>query len=305
MPDEEGRPRRKLSAILMADVSGFSRMMGRDEERTTELIQDFHGRVEDVVSGHEGRVVDTAGDSVFGEFDSVVNAVRCAHAIQVEQSRRNADCEPDERIDTRIGVHVGDVIVEDYRVYGDGVNVAARIEQIAEPGGILVSEAVFQQIHNKVDLRFVDVGTRSLKNIEYPVRLYRVAERDEKVPRRLARRRPRRERAPARATDWLDALQRTDVLVMVALGIGLLASPLVLFPTGGVFPVGGAVLFALGLGRAWDLADRSRGGITIALGIALGCSALLTRWSPATDALFLIGGLTLVAWGTGRKRKAS
>src|SRR6266700_5424467 len=152
MATEASTPRRKLSAILMVDVSGFSRMMGRDEEGTTALIRDFHTRTQSLVEAHEGWVVDTAGDSVFGEFDSVVNAVRCAQAIQQAQATVNAPRLPGERIETRIGVHLGDVIVEDYHVYGDGVNIAARLEPMADPGGICISEAVYQQIRNKLDL---------------------------------------------------------------------------------------------------------------------------------------------------------
>src|SRR5262245_54505600 len=127
-------PRRKLSAIVMVDVSGFSRMMGRDEERTTALIREFHDRTQGLVEAHQGRVVDTAGDSVFGEFDSVVNAVRCAQALQEAQAVTNASREPAERMETRIGVHLGDVIVQDYHVYGDGVNIAARLQAVASPG---------------------------------------------------------------------------------------------------------------------------------------------------------------------------
>src|SRR5712691_6697605 len=173
MATEASTPRRKLSAILMVDVSGFSRMMGRDEEGTTALIRDFHTRTRALVEQLEGRVVDTAGDSVFGEFDSVVNAVRCARLIQEEQATINAQHSPGERIDTRIGVHLGDVIVEDYRVYGDGVNIAARLEPIADPGGICISEAVYQQIRNKLDLPLQDIGLRELKNIELPIRIYK------------------------------------------------------------------------------------------------------------------------------------
>src|SRR5262245_9499834 len=156
-------PRRKLSAILMVDVSGFSRMMGRNEERTTALIREFHERTQRLVEVHQGRVVDTAGDSVFGEFDSVVNAMRCAHAIQETQASTNANREPAERIETRIGVHLGDVIVQDYHVYGDGVNIAARLQAVAAPGSICVSEAVYQQVYKKLDLAFEDLGVRDLR----------------------------------------------------------------------------------------------------------------------------------------------
>src|SRR5262249_15026904 len=116
----------------------------------------------------------TAGDSVLGEFDSVVHAVQCALRIQQNQARRNALCSPEERVDARIGVHLGDVIIEDEHIYGDGVNIAARLEPIADPGGICISEAVYQQIRNKLDLHIQDLGLRALKNIDHPVRLYMV-----------------------------------------------------------------------------------------------------------------------------------
>src|SRR2546425_2060643 len=184
MTTEASTPRRKLSAILMVDVSGFSRMMGRDEEGTTALIREFHTRTRALVEGHEGWFVDTAGASVFGEFDSVVNAVRCAQAIQQAQATVNAPRLPGERIETRIGVHLGDVIVQDYHVYGDGVNIAARLESVANPGGICVSEAVYQQVHTKLDLAFEDLGVQELKNIEHPIRIYRVVspEHDRQSP---------------------------------------------------------------------------------------------------------------------------
>ena len=165
----------------MVDVSGFSRMMGRDEEGTTALIREFHDRTLKLVESHEGRVVDTAGDSVFGEFDSVINAVRCAQAIQDAQAAVNADRQPNERIETRIGVHLGDVIVQDYRVYGDGVNIAARLQSVAAPGSICISEAVYQQVNKKLGLTFEDLGVQELKNIEHPIRLYRVV-----TPERIA-----------------------------------------------------------------------------------------------------------------------
>lgn len=158
----------------MVDVSGFGRMMGRDEEGTTARIREFHTRTRSLVEAHEGRVVDTAGDSVFGEFDSVINAVRCAQAIQQTQATVNAASAPGERVEPRIGVHLGDVIVQDYHVYGDGVNIAARLQAVADPGSICVSEAVYQQVYRKVDLAFEDLGVRELKNIEHPIRLYRV-----------------------------------------------------------------------------------------------------------------------------------
>ncbi len=172
--DTTPRRRRKLSAIMMADVKGFSAMMGTDEDATVDLIKAFHDRVRTLVHEFEGRIVDTAGDSVFCEFDSVVNAVRCARRIQEDQAAVNRERTDGGQVHTRIGVHLGDVIVEDYHVYGDGVNIAARLEPLADPGGICLSEAVYQQIRNKLDIPLEDLGVRQLKNIQYPIRLYRV-----------------------------------------------------------------------------------------------------------------------------------
>src|SRR5215831_13699085 len=245
-------PRRKLSAILMVDVSGFSRMMGRNEERTTALIREFHDRTRGLVEAHEGRVVDTAGDSVFGEFDSVVNAVRCAQAIQDAQVASNASREPTERIETRIGVHLGDVIVQDYRVYGDGVNIAARLQTIAVPGSICVSEAVYQQVYKKLDLVFEDLGVQELKNIEYPLRLYRVVgPRSDQLaappqaPQHVVQMPSTWQPAPPTST-WTAALLQPESLIPLVVGAYLLATHLWLSPTRGVSPAVGAVLAGVG-----------------------------------------------------------
>lgn len=170
----DSRKRRRLAAILMADVAGFSRLMGKDEEGTTSRILAFHDDVKAAVEKHGGRVVATAGDSVFGDFDSIVEALACAEEIQKSLHTTNAELGDDERIEARIGLHLGDVIIEEYNVFGDGVNIAARLEQLAEPGGIVISEAVYQQVKSRSSLPFEDMGTRSLKNIDQPIKLYRV-----------------------------------------------------------------------------------------------------------------------------------
>lgn len=332
--DESGevpRQRRKLSAILMADVSGFSRMMGRDEEGTTALIRDFHGRVRACVERHEGRVVDTAGDSVFGEFDSVVQAVRCAQAVQEEQAEANRE-RGDARIDTRIGVHLGDVIVEGEHVYGDGVNIAARLESLAEPGGIFVSEAVYQQVHNKLGLPFEDLGVRDLKNIEHPLRVFRVPPeslghppevvvRDDALPVadsgaipdpqpvRNLKRRPGPPAAPVAPGRWAQELVRPYVVAQLAIGATLLASELIVFPTGGVFPTAGAVLLATGLGTAWNRTSGNGGHLLGLLGVALVLGGAFTRWNPVTDGLFTLAGLLCISLGVvnllgSRQRRA-
>ena len=299
----------------MADVSGFSAMMGRNEERTTELIQAFHLRVEKTVNQHEGRVVDTAGDSVFGEFDSVVNAVRCAESIQSDQVRVNRDAPDDERILTRIGVHLGDVIVDGARIYGDGVNIAARLEQLAEPGGVLVSEAVYQQIHNKLELPFRDEGPRALKNIEHPVRTYSLpgaATRIETRPGLPATRAPdpveqagpvTLVEAPARDQPlqrWVAEIMAAGVLVSLLTAVGLLLSELMFFPSSGVLPTGGAILLCTMLGRVWSRVSGRPGRQLIALGFGIASGALFTSWSPATNAVFVFGGLATIAIGVSR-----
>ena len=148
--------------------------MGRDEEGTTARIVDFHVRVRSIVESHGGRVVSTAGDSVFGDFDSVVEALDCAAEIQGNLHAANRGMVADDRIDVRIGLHLGDVIVEEYNVFGEGVNIAARLEQLADPGGIVLSEAVYQQVKARSELPITEIGTRTLKNIEEPIRVFRI-----------------------------------------------------------------------------------------------------------------------------------
>ena len=322
MVEESVRARRKLSAILMADVSGFSRMMGRDEERTTREIQAFHARVLERVTEFEGRVVDTAGDSVFGEFDSVVLATRCAQAIQEDQALRNLNVPAEQRIETRIGVHVGDVIVEEYKIYGDGVNIAARLESLAEPGGILVSEAVYQQVRNKVEGEFRDVGMRELKNIEHPVRVYRLepsalvaaspraapahtrsrTRREERAARSA---RARSARAPGPPPRLVDLLLYRRAAVPLVVGVFLLATPFLLAPTGGVAPTGGAILIGVTLGRIMGRIHQRPGYVLIGLGFALALGALFTRWSTATNFILVLAGSIVAVQGLAMSRRST
>ena len=167
---------RRLSAILAADVVGYSRLMGADEAGTLEALKavrvDF---VDGKVAQHGGRIVKLTGDGMLVEFPSVVNAVQCAAEIQRGMRGYNVDLPQDRRIEFRIGVNLGDVIVEGDDIFGDGVNVAARLESIAEPGGIIVSHSVRDQVGNRLDLVFEDMGEQSLKNIAKPIRVYNVA----------------------------------------------------------------------------------------------------------------------------------
>ena len=297
---EASAPRRKLAAILMVDVAGFSRLMGRDEERTTALIREFHERTRGLVEAHQGRVVDTAGDSVFGEFDSVVNAMRCAQAIQAAQSAANAGRASAERIETRIGVHLGDVIVQDYHVYGDGVNIAARLQTLASPGSICVSEAVYQQVHSKLDLAFEDMGVQALKNIEHPLRLYRVTGRQSQRP---AERAPRSDIPPPRSATWMDALLHPSSLAPLLIGAYLLATALGLPPAGRHLPAIGTILVGVGLGRALRLRTRRRAFFLVALGVGLLLASILGDWRHERPWWLVLAGMVVVVLGLTRLRK--
>lgn len=287
---------------MVVDVSGFSRMMGADEEGTVAVIQDFHRRIETLVAQFEGRVVDTSGDSALGEFDSVVNAVRCARLIQETQTA-NTDSHSYEPCRARIGIHLGDVIVEEATVYGDGVNIAARLEPLAEPGGICLSEAVYQQIRNKIDVPIEEVGLTNLKNIEHPIRLY-------KIPPIVAERAvlslgllPEAE-IEATVQSWFNDIVRAKRLVPLIAALFLLLSPAILFRTGGVFPAAGAVILGLIIGQVWAQRTRQPGNLAIGLGTGIACGAFLTNWSPFTNVLFLIAGLIVSANGVTRNRRS-
>ena len=171
----EERVERRLAAILAADVVGYSRLMGEDEDGTLSRLKALRRELIDPkIAEHRGRIVKTTGDGLLVEFPSVVDAVRCAVEMQRAMSERHADVPADRRIDFRIGINVGDVVVEDGDIFGDGVNVAARLEALAEPGGICVSARVQEDIAGRLDLTVEDAGEQSLKNIARPVRMYRV-----------------------------------------------------------------------------------------------------------------------------------
>jgi adenylate cyclase len=174
---ETGRERveRRLAAILAADVAGYSRLMGADEEGTHERLK-THLRelVDPKIREHQGRVVKNTGDGLLAEFASVVDALRCATEIQAGMADRNAPVPDDRRIEFRIGIHQGDIVIEEHDIFGDAVNVAARLEGLAQPGGICVSARVRGDAAGKLDLSFEDMGQQELKNIGRPLRVYRV-----------------------------------------------------------------------------------------------------------------------------------
>jgi adenylate cyclase len=165
---------RKLTAILSADVVGYSRLMGDDESATVKTLETYKGVMSSLIKQHRGRVVDSPGDNLLAEFGSVVNAVQCAVSIQKELQTRNADLSENRRMEFRIGINLGDVIEEEDRIYGDGVNIAARLEALADPGGICISKTAFDYIENKLPFGYSFIGEQTVKNIAKPVGAYKV-----------------------------------------------------------------------------------------------------------------------------------
>ena len=171
----EERVERRLAAILAADVAGYSRLIGADEEGTLSALRVIRRELGDPkIAAHRGRIVKTTGDGLLVEFASVVDALRCAVEVQREMTALNADRPSDRRIEFRIGIHQGDIVVEDGDIFGDGVNIAARLQELAEPGGVSVSARVQEDAVGKLDLAFEDMGPQTLKNIVRPVHVYAV-----------------------------------------------------------------------------------------------------------------------------------
>jgi adenylate cyclase len=165
---------RKLAAILAADIAGYSRLMGLDEAGTAKLLREHRAAIDPILARHGGRIFKTTGDGVLVEFPSIVAAVESALAVQKLMAERNGDVPEDRRMLFRIGINLGDVLIEGDDILGDGVNVAARLEGIAEPGGICISDDSYRQVRGKLDASFEDAGEQQLKNITRPVRIYRV-----------------------------------------------------------------------------------------------------------------------------------
>jgi TolB-like protein/class 3 adenylate cyclase len=174
--ERQNRVERRLAAILAADVVGYSRLMGLDEVGTAQVLREHRGVVDALVAKHGGRIVKTTGDGLLIEFHSVVDAVECALAIQAVMADRNEGVRADWRMLFRVGINLGDVLVEGDDILGDGVNVAARLEGIAEPGGICISSSAYDHVRGKVAATFTDLGERNLKNIDRPVRAYTVVQ---------------------------------------------------------------------------------------------------------------------------------
>jgi adenylate cyclase len=186
-----GGVERKLTAILCADVHGYSRLMGENEEATVRTLSTHRRIIDGLIEQHHGRFVNSAGDSVLAEFGSVVNAVECAVEIQTALMAENASIPHERRMEFRIGVNLGDVVVDGEQIYGDGINVAARLESLADPGGICISGTVHEQVRDKLALGYEDGGEQTVKNIARPVHVWR-ALLDGATPHRETGRIPRR-----------------------------------------------------------------------------------------------------------------
>ncbi len=204
--------KRKLAAILSADVVGYSRLMGEDEAETVRTLQAHKRLISDLIQQHRGRVVDAPGDNILAEFASVVDAVQCAVAVQKEIQAGNLELAETRRMQFRIGINLGDVIEEEDRIYGDGVNIAARLESLADPGGICISRTVFEHIETKLTFRYEYLGEQSVKNIAKPVGAYKILLEPRAGPKAQARAKER----PSKP--WLIALAG---LLLITVGAAL------------------------------------------------------------------------------------
>ena len=170
----DSKPRRKLAAILAADVVGFSRMMGENEDRTLSNLKACRSITDESITANHGRIFGSAGDSIIAEFASPVDAVVAATDFQRSLKQRNEEVDKENRMEFRVGLNLGDVIVEGENLYGDGVNVAARLEALAEPGGISLSGKFHEEICRKLDMTFTSTGEQEMKNIHNPVQTYKI-----------------------------------------------------------------------------------------------------------------------------------
>ena len=220
---------RKLTAILSADVAGYSRLMGDDEAATVETLTTYRKVFAECIDRHRGRVVNAPGDAILAEFGSVVDAVACAVEIQRELAERNQELPSERMMRFRIGVNLGDVVVREGAIYGDGVNIAARLESLAEPGGITLSGSAFDQVENKLPLAYVYLGQKEVKNISKPLRTYRILSKPGSVAHRMSQ-----------ARRGIGGTWRAVLLVSMALAIvvGLMAGAWVVFFRIGAEPPG-------------------------------------------------------------------
>ena len=200
---------RKLTAILSADAEGYSRLMGDDEDSTIRTLTSYIETMTNCIQEHRGRVVDAPGDNLLAEFASVVDAVSCATAVQRKLFELNAKLPDDRKMQFRIGINLGDVVAEGDRIYGDGVNIAARLEGLAEGGGICISRSAYDQVKNKLDLGYKYLGGHTVKNIADPVQVYQVLMAPEAAGKLLGEKR-------SRSWQWYLGVVAVSVLILVA-----------------------------------------------------------------------------------------
>jgi adenylate cyclase len=210
--DEEPLIQRRLAAILAADIAGYSRLMHEDEPATVRDLKAHQSVILPLIGRHGGRIIDTAGDGIMAEFPSVIGATECAVEIQTVMAERNQPVPESRRMCFRIGINLGDVIHDETRIYGDGINIAARLEALAQPGGVLVSNTVYDQVRGKLPFAFEDVGERQVKNIEQPVRMYQLH-----IPGASSKARPLRRPALTDRKHWI-VWGLTAVLVLIGAG---------------------------------------------------------------------------------------
>jgi adenylate cyclase len=215
---------RKLAAIFSADVKGYSRLMGEDEEATIRTLTAYREVMTTLIQARRGRVVDSPGDNLLAEFASVVDAVRCAVEIQRELKVRNTDLPDQRKMEFRIGINLGDVVVEGERLYGDGVNIAARLESLAEPGGICISGTVYEHVENKLVLTYEYLGEQTVKNIAKPVRVWRIKMEPEEVGSPKSEVRSPESKGESQKTRRVGIAHRAWVVVGLALIVGVIVT---------------------------------------------------------------------------------
>ena len=208
----EERAKRKLSAILSADVKGYSRLMQDDESSTVQTLKAYRELMTSLTHEYRGRVVDSPGDNVLAEFGSVVDAVECAVKIQQELEEKNAGLPENRMMEFRIGVNLGDVIEDEDRIYGDGVNIAARVEGVAEGGGICISGSAYEQVRNKLTVGYKYLGDHTVKNIAQPVKVYRILLEPEYAGKLIGEEKPKPKR-------WVWAMTAAAVVVLITCGV--------------------------------------------------------------------------------------
>jgi adenylate cyclase len=219
--------KRRLTTVLCADVQGYSRLMEGDEASTLATLHRYRGTMAALIERHDGRIINTWGDAVIAEFPSVVEAVQCAVETQQELSSQDPQLPETQRMRFRIGINLGDVMVDGADIYGDGVNIAARLQELADPGGILISGPVYDQVHNKLSVGFDYLGRQQVKNVAAPVMSYRVTLNGTKEERRdtinevaaqpASNERLLRSRARS-SSDWFASLPRPVAAVLVISG---------------------------------------------------------------------------------------